>query len=248
MPRGTMTAMADSQHRTDDARHGLGPTRARVLALLEDAGEPLTASDIAERMRVHANTVRFHLDALEAAQLVVRAAEERTAPGRPRVLYTAATGAPDVSARSYRLLSEILTSMLADRLPDPAASATEAGQAWGRYLTEPPAPFTRVAEREALATLVDELDRIGFESHPVSDEDGLRVEISHCPFLEVAEDHREVVCSVHLGLVRGILEQAGGPVRAGSLEPLVRPSLCIAHLERSGDPAVDVAGADRGSA
>lgn len=229
--------MADVPHRTDDARHGLGPTRARVLALLEDAGEPMTASDLAGRMRVHANTVRFHLDALEAARLVVRAAEDRTAPGRPRVLYTVAAGAPDVSARSYRLLSEILTSLLTDRLPDAAASATEAGQAWGRYLTEPPAPFHRVAEPEALATLVDGLDRIGFESHPVSDDSGLRVEVSHCPFLEVAEGHREVVCSVHLGLMRGILEQTGAPIRAGSLEPLVRPSLCIAHLERAATPA-----------
>ncbi len=231
---GTMTGMdTDSGPLVDDPGHGLGPTRARVLALLQDADEPLTAATVAERLGLHANTARFHLDGLTEADLVVRQREERSTPGRPKVLYRVGSDAPDVAHRSYRLLAEILTSYLADRLPDPASSAEEAGRAWGRYLAAPTAPFRRPAESEALEELVGGLGRIGFESHVAEEGDDLRLEVSHCPFLEVAEGHHDVVCSVHLGLMRGMLEQMGAPVAASTLEPLVEPSRCLAHLDRA---------------
>jgi predicted ArsR family transcriptional regulator len=229
-----MSAMdTDSGPLVDDPGHGLGPTRARVLALLQDAGEPLTAAVVAQRLGLHPNTARFHLDGLTEADLVVRQREERSTPGRPKVLYRVESGAPDVAHRSYRLLAEILTSYLAERLPDSAASAEEAGRAWGRYLAAPAAPFRRPGETQALGDLVDGLDRIGFESHVAEEGDDLRLEVSHCPFLEVAAEHHDVVCSDHLGLMRGMLEQMAAPVSATTLEPLVEPSRCLAHLERS---------------
>jgi predicted ArsR family transcriptional regulator len=222
----------ESERLVDDPAHGLGPTRARVLALLQDAGEPMTAAAAAARMGLHVNTARFHLDALTADGLVVREREERSTPGRPKMMYAAASSAPGVAGRSYRLLAEILTSYLADRLPDPAASAEEAGHAWGRFLTEPARPFAAPDAEQALDALVDGLGRLGFESHVVDERGSLRLEVSHCPFLEVAEGHNDVVCSVHLGLMKGMLEQMGAPVRAEDLEPLVEPSLCIARLAR----------------
>jgi predicted ArsR family transcriptional regulator len=230
-----MTSMSTRERFGDDPARGLGPTRARVLALLQDAGEPMTASAVGARMALHANTARFHLDALTEDHLVVRRSEERRTPGRPKVIYSAASAAPDVSHRSYRLLAEILTSFLSNQLPDPAASAEEAGEAWGRYLTEPAAPFRRPDESDSLARLVAAMARIGFESHPVSEPDSVRIEVSHCPFLEVAEGHNDVVCSVHLGLMRGTLAQLGSRLTAEALEPLVEPSRCIAHLARAAD-------------
>jgi predicted ArsR family transcriptional regulator len=220
------------KRRADDPAHGLGPTRARVLALLQDAAEPMTSSAAGARLGLHVNSARFHLDALVEDGLVVRRREERSAPGRPKVLYAAAPAAPGVAHRSYRLLAEILTSLLADRLPEPAASAEEAGEAWGRYLTPPPEPFRRTSEAEALESLVDSLDRVGFDSHVVDEPGSLRLEISHCPFLEVAE-RNDMVCSLHLGMMRGVLEQSNAPVAAETLEPLVEPSRCIARLTRA---------------
>lgn len=223
---------ADSDRLSDDPAHGLGPMRARALALLQDAGEPMTAAEVAERLGLHMNTARFHLDALAESGLVVREREARSTPGRPKILYAVASAAPDVTHRSYRLLAEILAGYLADRLPDPASSAEEAGHAWGRYLAAPPPPFRHPDEAQALDSLVSALERIGFESHVVDEPDSLRVEVSHCPFLEVAAGHNDVVCSVHLGLMRGMLEQMEAPVTATTLEPLVEPSRCIAHLAR----------------
>lgn len=220
----------DSEWRDDRAAHGLGPTRARVLALLQDTGEPMTAAAIGDRLGLHPNSARFHLDALTERDLVVRRREDRSTPGRPRVLYAAGSEAPSVTHRSYRLLAEILTSYLADQLADPTAAAEEAGLAWGRLLAPSAEPSRRADPPEALATLVRALDRVGFDSHVVDEPDSLRLEVSHCPFLEVAEGHHDVVCSVHLGLIRGILERTDAPVSVDTLDPLVEPSRCIAHL------------------
>ncbi|WP_460869205.1 helix-turn-helix transcriptional regulator [Nocardioides pakistanensis] len=224
--------MGTTERGSDDVARGLGPTRARVLALLQDAAEPMTAAAAGARLGLHVNSVRFHLDALTEDGLVTRRREERSTPGRPKVLYAAATTAPPVAHRSYRLLAEILTSFLADRLPDPGGSAEQAGEAWGRYLTPAPEPFRRPREPEALDSLVQALDRMGFDSHVVDEPGSLRLEISHCPFLEVAAEHNEVVCSIHLGLMRGVLEQIGAPATVDTLEPLVEPSRCVAHLSR----------------
>jgi hypothetical protein len=35
---------------------------------------------------------------------------------------------------------------------------------------------------------------------------------------------------VHLGLLEGALDALGGPLTAERLDPLVEPSLCVAHL------------------
>jgi predicted ArsR family transcriptional regulator len=56
--------------------------------------------------------------------------------------------------------------------------------------------------------------------------------VSHCPFLEVAEEHEDVVCAMHLGLMRGVLERREAPLGVRDLEPLVAPGLCLAHLSR----------------
>ncbi len=235
--RETMTTM----HREHDIRgdvpaHGLGATRSRVLTLLHDADEPLTATVAGQRLGLHVNSVRFHLDALAEAGHVVRLREDRTRPGRPKVLYAATDSAARPASRNYRLLAEILTTLLGDALPDPARSAEDAGNTWGRYLTPAVQPFHHPGEAESLGTLVESLDRLGFDSQVVDEPDSLRLEVSHCPFLEIAETHHEVICSVHRGLIRGVLEQIGAPLAAAHIEPLVEPSRCIAHLRRTSRP------------
>lgn len=211
--------------------HGSAPgaSRRRVLTLLQDAGGPLAADDVAGRLGLHVNTARFHLDGLEAEELVVREVEERDRPGRPRVLFTAVADVP-ADGRSYALLAQILTGSFAEKVPEPAEAARDAGAAWGRYLARTPPPSRRVEASEAIDAVVEQLHDIGFGSRTEGASDEVRIDIYHCPFLEVAKEHSEVVCSVHLGLMRGMLEQMRAPVEADSLEPFVEPSRCIARM------------------
>jgi predicted ArsR family transcriptional regulator len=216
----------------DEQGHGLGPSRTRVLALLQDAGRAMTAHEVGDRLGMHPNSVRFHLDALTASQDVVRGREARTAPGRPSVTYTAAPEAPPVARRRYLLLARMLAQFLHEQLPDSATTGEEVGRGWSRSLPLPSPAGTTATETEALDVLTGSLDEVGFDSRAVDDGDDLRIEVSHCPFLEVAADYEDVVCSVHLGLMRGVLEQLHAPIRAEALEPLVEPGLCLARLSR----------------
>ena len=133
-----ITGMAE-QTLTDPAPAAVGETRGRVLDVLCTADEPMGVRDIAERVALHPNTARFHLDKLVEAGLAERRAEERNHPGRPRLVYSA-TSDTTTGQRSYRLLAEMLTSLVADTLPEPGRAAEVAGEAWGRYLAERPSP------------------------------------------------------------------------------------------------------------
>lgn len=213
----------------------LGESRARVLNVLRAAGEPMAVQDVAQRAGLHLNTARFHLDALVDAGLAEREAENRTVPGRPRMVYRAAPSDTPAGQRSYRLLAEMLTSVVAGSLPNPSQAAVTAGEAWGRYLADRPAPSQRIDAAEGVRRLSAVLADVGFAPGEVRDPANPVMPLRHCPFLEVAAEHREVVCSLHLGLMRGVLGEVRAPLAADRLEPFVEPSLCLAHL-RLADP------------
>ncbi|HET6503742.1 MAG TPA: helix-turn-helix domain-containing protein [Amycolatopsis sp.] len=212
----------------------LGSSRGRVLEVLRSAGGPLGVQDIAERTDLHPNTARFHLDGLVEVGLVEREAEERGQPGRPRMVYRAVVTDLPAGRRSYRLLAEMFTSLIADTVPEPDKAAASAGEAWGRYLAERPPPSHRVDAAEALRRLTAVLADVGFAPGEVGGEFGTEanpvIPLRHCPFQEVAEQHREIVCALHLGMIRGVLAEVRAPLDAEGLEPFVGPSLCLARL------------------
>ena len=206
----------------------LGESRSRVLAALQAASHPLGVEEVAEKVGLHPNTARFHLDGLLERGLAQRAREERSVPGRPRTLYTATPDGARTGRRSYRLLAEILTGYLVAHSRRPAAAAREAGQAWGRMLV--PRRRRRTAPATAVRDLVATLDEIGFAPEPVGTGTQRQILLHHCPFRETAEQRQEVVCAVHLGLMQGALEEMNAPIAATRLDPFVEPNLCVAHL------------------
>ncbi len=205
------------------------PSRARILAELADAG-PLDARQLAERVGLHVNTVRVHVNALADAGLV----ESKTLPpagrGRPRLAYRATAAAGDVGARRYRLLAEMLTALVARFGPDAAKQLEEIGEAWGHYLVEPPPPYAKLTDREAVERLIGLLAEIGFEPRLEQAGRGRRILMRPCPFLELARAHQDVICPIHLGLMRGALDELRATTRATKLEPFVQPDLCVARL------------------
>jgi predicted ArsR family transcriptional regulator len=218
----------------------LGESRSRVLGVLQAARTPLGVDEIAERVGLHPNTARFHLDGLVEAGLAARETEDRELPGRPRALYTASPDSAPAGRRSYRLLAEILTSYLAHETKNPQQAALKAGEAWGRFLTERPAPFRLVDAAGATRQLVETLDEIGFAPEAVTTGRKRQILLHHCPFRETAEKHGDVVCSIHLGLMQGMLSELDAPLEAKRLDAFVEPTVCVAHLAardtKSGTP------------
>jgi len=215
----------------------LGRSRADVLDLLRAADGPLGVRDVAQRMGLHTNTARFHLEALVRTGLATREAEDRDTPGRPRVSYRAVADGP-AGRRRYRLLAEMLTSLIAGTMPAPGKAAEEAGREWGAYLTQQPPPYQRLSAAEAIAKLTTTMEEMGFAPQAeVGDDAGqYRLCLRQCPFREVAQHHQDVICSLHLGLMRGALATMRAPVSADRMDPFVEPSLCVAWLTAREEP------------
>lgn len=202
----------------------LEPQRARILAALRASEDGLDSKELSALLGLHPNTIRWHLSHLADSQLVSSHARHRGTPGRPTVVYRAA----DTAARrgeGYRFLGELLASALS-LAPSGEELAEQAGRAWGRHLVERPAPFARLADGELVERVVQLLDDHGFEPRREGDTIAMR----HCPFRELIDSHGEIVCSAHLGLLRGALQELGSGLTVESLEAFVEPGLCVARL------------------
>jgi predicted ArsR family transcriptional regulator len=231
-----------------DRGPSLGQSRARVLDLLRAAGSSLGAQDVADGTGLHANTARFHLEALVRAGLAVRAPKPRATPGRPSTAYRAVEGGTPAGGRRYRLLAEMLTSLIAGVMPEPGEAAAEAGREWGRYLTDQPAPYLRLDAAKALGRLAAMMEQTGFSPQVTFGGTRHELRLRHCPFREIAEEHQDIICRLHLGLLQGALAQMRAPLTADRLEPFAEPSLCIAHLTELQGPGQSAQRRDRASA
>lgn len=217
-----------------DVIAGLGPRRAEVLGLLRGSALPLDAPTVAERLGVHTNSARFHLEALVQLGLARRDAQARSTPGRPAVVYLASAAAPLGAEASYRELASTLADAVAQRGRSPQERARRAGAAKGRALattegTDAGPSAGRVAG--PVDTVVRVLARLGFDSRSAAR--ARRVDITPCPFLDLVEQHGDVVCAVHHGLMDGVLEQLGAPLEVERLTPFAGPGRCAATLRRT---------------
>ena len=227
----TRTApQAAAQLGTEFHRALSDPSRLRILEALQEAEAPLDARELGTRVGLHWNTVRSHLRVLAEAGLVSARREERTRPGRPRVLYEAAEPFDDRALASHRLLAQVLASHLAGSERDPSARAEEAGRAWGAHLVRRPPPFASISKAETIDEVVHLHEQFGFSPELRRAKSGKEIVLKRCPFQELATTYPAVICSVHLGLMRGALAELGAGVEADSLEPFAEPGACVANV------------------
>lgn len=211
-----------------------GVSRGAVLKVLRAAAIPLGIDEVAAAVGLGVTTVRFHLDHLLESGLVTTRRAPVEGPGRPRLLYRAVAAEAVEGAAAYRLLAGLLAAELA-RSGDPTA-AVAAGWAWANRLDIAPVSLAGTDESatdQAMERVIDLLDEGGFAPERERDQDQYRISLYRCPFLELAAQSPEVVCAVHLGLVRGVLDRlrdnqldAGGSVhRLNVPQAKLRPVL-----------------------
>lgn len=205
-------------------------SRVEILFVLQRADGPVGVDEVAAAVGRHPNTVREHLDRLVTARFAARTPETRTTRGRPRILYEAVprVAGATIDERVRAALTRLLLAGYDDlgRLEDtgpaerPGAAPTSGPSAADGRDTG--------SVREQLAALEVHLEDVGFE--PEVDRDGRTVHLQRCPFEKLARERTELMCSVHLDVVRGVLAEQGGPLTADRLEPFVGPAHCLLHL------------------
>jgi len=199
--------------------------RRRLVEELRGARDGLDVQELARRLELHQNTARWHLGVLADAGIVESRPAPRSAPGRPRILYSLSPSAAAPGRDDYRLLATILAGAASEQ-DSGRKGAESAGRAWGRYLVRRPQPLARVSDQEAVEEVVRVLEEEGF----VPDAHGTDVHMHRCPFHDLAEQHPEVVCAVHRGLISGALEELGSGLEVRELDVFVEPDLCVARL------------------
>jgi predicted ArsR family transcriptional regulator len=203
-------------------------SRRRLLAVLRAAAAPMDVAALADAVGLHVTTARFHLEVLERAGLVSRAAERAGRPGRPRQLYVAVE-ALEVN-EGHRRLAEALVDVLAADPDGGEQWAERAGRQWAER--EVPAD-AELSLDEGIRWVSELFDRLGFAPRLVEDSQGRHVELYACPFRDLARSYPQVVCTVHAGLLRGALGRLHVPfAESARLRPFVAPELCIADIPK----------------
>ncbi len=210
------------------------------------------ATELAEQLRLHVTTVRFHLDALCNQGAIERTRMTRAGVGRPRTGYMAVRDRLD-----YRNLAEILALELGDTADQRRRRAEAAGRRWaeriqvgsasdvdaGLDVSDRTTPSETLEDRAAMVASV--FARMGFgpELTPAATSTAgtqQTIRLHACPVRDLARAHPEVGCALHRGLLQGLLTNATAtegrakkPARSAlhaELEPFVEPDLCLARV------------------
>lgn len=177
------------------------PTRARLFRLLAELHRPVGTEELAERLDLHPNGVRVHLERLREAGLVAR---ERTRQlrGRPRDLWLISpdaepAGEPPVGyAQLGRWLARAIT---------PGTSSLRRVESTGRQIGRELVPDgDAAAETKMHATLTS----LGFQPRREGHRSGaLTYRLGNCPYREAVRENAQVVCTLHRGITRGLLDE-----------------------------------------
>lgn len=196
-------------------------TRYAIYLELARSSKPLATADVATALDLHANTVRPHLERMRDVGLLQVQTDARGGVGRPQHLYSLATDAPSLGLEpaSFPTLARMLLRLAAATGAD-AGDAVDVGRDQGR------ADGERLSRRGCLGAVAAQLATMGFDPAVELDADDVEdgafvatVAFAHCPFRDLAEQRPDLLCSLHRGLIEGVVEEVGGGqvVEFGSL-------------------------------
>jgi len=206
------------------------PVRRRLYDVVRERTEPVGRDEAAAAAGVGRALAVYHLDKLVEAGLLTASYQRprgRSGPGagRPAKLYTrsAREFAVTVPPREYELAARLLVQVVES---DPSGqskavllkAARRLGAELGGRFPHADAGLEDAGLEEALAGQ-------GYE--PRRGEDGV-IRLRNCPFHQLAEQHRDVVCGMNLGLIQGILTGLGADGLRPALDP--RPGHCCVAI------------------
>jgi predicted ArsR family transcriptional regulator len=208
------------------------PLRRTLYFLAASTERGLTRDQGAAQAGVARSVAAFHLDKLAEAGLLdveYRRPDGAGGPGagRPAKWYRRSNLQVEVSLpqRRYDLASEVLAEAIeragtGQALPH---ALDEAAIAKGTELGSL-AHNTGDRTPDALGRLTGVLTRQGYEPRS----EGTDVILANCPFHDLAERHRHLVCSINHTMLAAAAEEAGLPPGTARLDP--QPGRCCIRL------------------
>lgn len=205
-----------------EARQG----RQAVLATIRASDTPLSVAEVAERVALHVNTVRGHLELLVHLGVMSRQTEHRGGRGRPRILYEVRPDEPR-QQDAYKTLASALANELSILGHTDQRTADDAGLLWAQALVEEGRLIPMTSTEDALSQVTQLFTDLGFDA--VTEPIGDRIYLQACPYAAIRKAFPGV-CDIHLGLLRGSLLAVGSHLSVERFDIDARPGLCVAHL------------------
>jgi len=177
------------------------PTRARLFEILGELRRPAGTDELALRLRLHPNGVRLHLERMLEARLLERE-RPRESVGRPRDMWSIAPGARPGGdpPRAYADLGRWLTDVIAS-----GKTSQRGVEAAGREIGRKLAPKEGSGPRSA--QMQTSLAALGFAPEQHVDSAGdVTYTLCNCPYRAVARGNQDIVCTLHRGVTRGLLD------------------------------------------
>ncbi|HEY1318805.1 MAG TPA: helix-turn-helix domain-containing protein [Streptosporangiaceae bacterium] len=212
------------------------PVRRRLYEVVTRQAGPVSRDEAASAAGIGRALAVYHLDKLVESGLLTASYQRppgRSGPGagRPAKLYARSDRefAVTVPPREYELAARLLVQAVeadpGDRSRAALAEAarrlgTELGSAFRPAEAGSPPGRLHTAERD-----VDEL--LTQQGYEPCGGDGL-IRLRNCPFHQLAEEHRDVVCGMNLALVEGLVAGLGADTLHPSLDP--RPGHCCVAI------------------
>jgi len=200
------------------------PVRRRLYEVVTRQDGPVGRDEAASAAGVGRALAVYHLDKLVECGLLTATYQRppgRSGPGagRPAKLYARSDRefAVTVPPREYELAARLLVQAVeSDPSGQSRAALGVAAHRLGAELGSASRPETDV--EGALA-------QQGYE--PACGEDGV-IRLRNCPFHQLAERHRDVVCGMNLALVEGLIAGLGADGWRPVLDP--RPGHCCVAI------------------
>jgi len=211
-------------------------TRYAIYLELARSVRPLATAEVAETLGLHPNTVRPHLERMRDLGLLEVTSAPTGAVGRPQHRYALASDAPSLGLEppAFPTLARVLLEAAAAGGLDPE-DLVEAGRDQGRA-DHGRSTRDRVAGERPEGDVVDDLElelaSLGFDPARADEGEAVTIAFTHCPFRQLAEEHPDLVCSMHQGMVEGFVHCGGGAVVA-RFHPLVDRTPCQVDLLRT---------------
>ena len=214
------------------------PVRWRLYDYLRSSRGAVGRDEAARAANISRNLASFHLDRMAEANLLeveYRRLSGRTGrgAGRPAKLYRVGARhfAVSLPATRYSLAGRILATAIEERRADEdGADAVRrvAGRTGGEVGDE---LRRQAAGTDAPLAVAEWATRqLGYEP----EHHGGQIELRNCPFDELADSHRELICQMNQALLAGLLPPLGA--EGISAEPVQRRAgvSCCVQLTPSG--------------
>lgn len=189
------------------------PTRFNIYQHIIQHHKPVTVIEVADEFDIHPNVARLHLSKLEEIKLIMSHFQKTGKGGRPSRLYQLSENVVELNFphRDYKLLATIAIESFMGLGEQGREALYNTGKKYG---TEVVNQQLKHLNRDTL-TVAEKIDILEDASRMLGmypefeyneEEKNIQFKVNNCPFKEVVDQNKELVCELHQSFLKGMFE------------------------------------------